>query len=67
MRRSARTDLCGGRSAMIVPTATSSGDAVPITLPVWVCGGDTDLLWHKRGRKQLRIFRLARAEIAIAP
>ena len=22
MRRSARTDLCGGRSAMIVPTAT---------------------------------------------
>jgi hypothetical protein len=23
MRRSARTDLCGGRSAMIVPTATA--------------------------------------------
>jgi hypothetical protein len=24
MRRSARTDLCGGRSAMIVPTATAN-------------------------------------------
>ena len=23
MRRSARTDLCGGRSAMVVPTATA--------------------------------------------
>ena len=25
MRKRARTDLCGGRSAMIVPTATSGG------------------------------------------
>jgi hypothetical protein len=25
MRKRARTDLCGGRSAMIVPTATING------------------------------------------
>ena len=30
MRKRARTDLCGGRSAMVVPTAT----AIPICHPV---------------------------------
>src|SRR6266849_6318778 len=28
MRKRARTDLCGGRSAMVVPTATSIGMAI---------------------------------------
>jgi hypothetical protein len=43
MRRSARTDLCGGRSAMIVPTATAKRirlrtvSALPLTAAAWTC------------------------------
>jgi hypothetical protein len=55
MRRGARTDLCGGRSAMVVPTATVSDVVQPGIVPISAQNGRQSLAQSGEERTVSRI------------